>query len=86
MWSRQDEALKTYLRKIMSQLSSSRLCFLHACIYLITPAAWLLAGKVSRLVLAIIAKESREVLERWQFNITLEDEHDGEAKENQPIV
>ena len=54
--------------------------------YLITPAAWLLAGKVSRLVLAIIAKESREVLERWQFNITLEDEHDGEAKENQPIV
>lgn len=50
--------------------------------------AWLLAGKVSRLVLAIISKESREVVERWQFDIALESASTSshgnpeEAKEN----
>lgn len=50
--------------------------------------AWLLAGTVSRLVLAIISKESREVVERWQFDIALESASTSshgnpeEAKEN----
>jgi hypothetical protein len=49
--------------------------------------AWLLAGKVSRLVLAITSKETREVIERWQFDVALESETqkgDGEhGKENE---
>lgn len=38
-----------------------------------THTAWLNNRQVSRLVLAIISKESRETLERWQFDVTLED-------------
>lgn len=51
--------------------------------------AWLLAGKVSRLVLAIISKETREVVERWQFDVALEsasqtdNSNSEETKENQ---
>ena len=46
---------------------------------------WLMAGKVSRLVMAIISKETREVVERWQFEISLESPNNGEdSKENQP--
>ncbi|CAD6585538.1 MAG: Mitotic spindle checkpoint component mad2 [Cyphobasidiales sp. Tagirdzhanova-0007] len=46
---------------------------------------WLMAGKVSRLVMAIISKETRQVLERWQFEISLEGGEQGEeTKENQP--
>ena len=54
--------------------------------------AWLMAGKVSRLVLAIISKETREVVERWQFDVALENQKasasgqaDDEAKENEPV-
>ena len=44
-----------------------------------------MAGKVSRLVMAIISKESREVMERWQFEISLEnDVQEDDSKENQP--
>lgn len=48
-------------------------------------AAWLLAGKVSRLVLALLSAETRETLERWQFDINLEDQDSpaSEDKENQ---
>ncbi|KAH8927498.1 HORMA domain protein [Atractiella rhizophila] len=34
--------------------------------------AWLLAGEVDRLVLAIITKDTHETVERWQFDVTLE--------------
>ena len=58
----------------------------------ILSVAWLLAGKVSRLVLAIISKETREVVERWQFDVSLESQAQaGEAasedagKENEPV-
>lgn len=51
-----------------------------------------MAGKVSRLVLAIISKETREVVERWQFDVALENQKaaasgqaDDEAKENEPV-
>lgn len=54
--------------------------------------AWLIAGKVSRLVLAIISKETREVVERWQFDVALENQkahsqspEADAAKENEPI-
>ncbi|KAJ2805214.1 Mitotic spindle checkpoint component mad2 [Coemansia helicoidea] len=32
---------------------------------------WLAAGKINKLVLAVNARESRETLERWQFDVTL---------------
>lgn len=47
-----DDGLKTYISKVISQLSE-----------------WLLGNQVSKLVLAIVSKESRETLERWQFDI-----------------
>jgi hypothetical protein len=42
---------------------------------------WLLTATINRLVLAITSKETRETLERWQFDIVQEkeDESDGEG-------
>ncbi|KAM0754674.1 HORMA domain protein [Meredithblackwellia eburnea MCA 4105] len=34
---------------------------------------WILEGNISRLVMAIISKETRETIERWQFDIKVED-------------
>lgn len=50
--------------------------------------AWLNKRQVSRLVLAIIEKDSRETVERWQFDITLDDIPSPASldKENQPFV
>lgn len=35
--------------------------------------AWLLAGQLSRLVLVIQRKDNGETIERWEFDVTLED-------------
>ncbi|KAJ1981999.1 Mitotic spindle checkpoint component mad2 [Dimargaris verticillata] len=35
--------------------------------------SWLLAGKISKLVMAINSKETRETIERWQFDIYVTD-------------
>ncbi|KAJ1824586.1 Mitotic spindle checkpoint component mad2 [Coemansia sp. S610] len=35
---------------------------------------WISAGKISKLVLAIKSRESRETLERWQFDVQLVEE------------
>ncbi|KAK4704123.1 mitotic spindle assembly checkpoint protein MAD2, partial [Phenoliferia sp. Uapishka_3] len=43
---------------------------------------WILAGNISRLVMAIISKESRETIERWQFDINVEDVPKPGEKEN----
>ena len=40
--------------------------------------AWLLYGDVQRLVLVVTGVDSGETLERWQFNVTVEGESDGE--------
>ncbi|CAI2168757.1 11033_t:CDS:2 [Funneliformis geosporum] len=37
--------------------------------------AWLNAGQISKLVLAIMNVETREILERWQFDIQITDEN-----------
>ncbi|CAG8571383.1 2405_t:CDS:2 [Funneliformis mosseae] len=37
--------------------------------------AWLNAGQISKLVLAIMNVETREILERWQFDIQIIDEN-----------
>lgn len=42
-----------------------------------------MAGKVSKLVLAIISKDSMETLERWQFDIHVQSQ---QGKENQEPV
>ncbi|KAL8286495.1 hypothetical protein RQP46_004512 [Phenoliferia psychrophenolica] len=43
---------------------------------------WILAGNISRLVMAIISKETRETIERWQFDINVEDVPGKGGKEN----
>ncbi|KAL1923488.1 uncharacterized protein VTP21DRAFT_8468 [Calcarisporiella thermophila] len=57
-----DDALKSYLKQIITQLDT-----------------WLTAQKISKLVLAVMSKETRQVLERWQFDIHVVDQ---ENKEN----
>ena len=51
-----DDNLKSYLNKVISQLSQ-----------------WLLNNQVSKLVLAIVSKDTRQTLERWQFDISTND-------------
>ncbi|GBB91600.1 hypothetical protein RclHR1_00190013 [Rhizophagus clarus] len=42
--------------------------------------AWLNAGKISKLILAIMNVETREILERWQFDIQIIDEDNKENR------
>jgi mitotic spindle assembly checkpoint protein MAD2 len=39
---------------------------------------WLLYGDVQRLVVVVAGADSGETLERWQFNVTVEDNESGE--------
>ncbi|RGB31156.1 HORMA domain-containing protein [Rhizophagus diaphanus] len=41
---------------------------------------WINAGKISKLILAIMNVETREILERWQFDIQIIDEENKENK------
>ncbi|CAB5198849.1 HORMA domain protein [Rhizophagus irregularis DAOM 181602=DAOM 197198] len=41
---------------------------------------WINAGKISKLILAIMNVENREILERWQFDIQIIDEENKENK------
>ncbi|KAI7834466.1 mitotic spindle assembly checkpoint protein [Kickxella alabastrina] len=41
---------------------------------------WLAAGKINKLVLAVNSRESRETIERWQFDIQLVQEADEEKE------
>jgi mitotic spindle assembly checkpoint protein MAD2 len=44
---------------------------------------WLLSGDIQRLVLVVKGIDTMETLERWQFNVTVEDQNDDAATENQ---
>lgn len=46
---------------------------------------WVLSGDLDRLVMVIQSRETRETLERWQFDIRLEegDESVNDGKENE---
>ncbi|KAJ1890386.1 Mitotic spindle checkpoint component mad2 [Coemansia sp. RSA 376] len=44
---------------------------------------WIAAGKINKLVLAIKSRETRETLERWQFDVQLVDE-EGDDKVRPP--
>ncbi|KAL9667075.1 hypothetical protein QQ045_001422 [Rhodiola kirilowii] len=54
----QDDAVKTFLASLTSQLS----------------AEWLEAGKLQRIVLVIMSKATGEVLERWNFSVETDSE------------
>jgi len=41
-----------------------------------TKLAWLIPGKISKLVLVIKDKDTTEVIERWQFDIHVRDKVD----------
>ncbi|KAJ1721648.1 Mitotic spindle checkpoint component mad2 [Coemansia erecta] len=45
---------------------------------------WLALGMINKLVLAVNSRETRETIERWQFDITVTDESKGEEKQPQP--
>jgi mitotic spindle assembly checkpoint protein MAD2 len=45
--------------------------------------AWLLNGDVQRLVVVVTGVDSGETLERWQFNVTLDDE-EGDSENSRP--
>ncbi|KAK9477316.1 DNA-binding protein [Lipomyces japonicus] len=47
-----DEEVRTYIRRIMSQLNK-----------------WIVGNKISSFVVAIISKDTAEVVERWRFDI-----------------
>ncbi|KAJ2706005.1 Mitotic spindle checkpoint component mad2 [Coemansia sp. IMI 203386] len=44
---------------------------------------WLSMGKINKLVLAVNSRESRETIERWQFDIQLVGEDSGSVAEKQ---
>jgi mitotic spindle assembly checkpoint protein MAD2 len=45
--------------------------------------SWLQSGDVQRLVVVVTGVDSLETLERWQFNVALEDGDDASSIENQ---
>jgi mitotic spindle assembly checkpoint protein MAD2 len=44
---------------------------------------WLLAGLIQRLVVVVQGADTLETLERWQFNITIDDDENAGGSENQ---
>ncbi|KAJ2556362.1 Mitotic spindle checkpoint component mad2 [Coemansia sp. RSA 1933] len=49
---------------------------------------WLAAGKINKLVLAVNSRETRETLERWQFDIQLvqDEEEEGKGSADKPVA
>lgn len=90
-----DESLERYVSSVMKQVQSeSQLVPSSFPIHLLTPvapAAWMMAGKLDSLALIIMSRETREVVERWQFDIEVEEPptvtaEGGKAKENEACV
>ena len=49
--------------------------------------AWILAGKLDSLALIIMNRDTREVVERWQFDIQVEEPPpESSSKEKQYVV
>jgi mitotic spindle assembly checkpoint protein MAD2 len=61
-----DDEVKSYIKRIMGQLSRSSPLWRPIIIGL---TGWMKDGKISKLVMAIVSKDTGEVLERWQFDI-----------------
>jgi mitotic spindle assembly checkpoint protein MAD2 len=60
-----DEEVKNYIKRIMGQLSRTP----HYC--RANSPGWMKDGKISKLVMAIVSKDTGEVLERWQFDVQI---------------
>ncbi len=86
-----DDSLKSYLKKLLTQVEGifiiiynfimyPVICILWLTCCVLSWVAWLNAGKISKLVLAIMNVETREILERWQFDIQIIDENNKENK------
>jgi hypothetical protein len=70
-----DEGLKTYLANVLRQLAGEHvICSRRRQLrpsdnYHVLFAAWLTAGQVQKLIVVITGVDTREVLERWVFNV-----------------
>lgn len=51
------------------------------CIYVIT--VWLTEGKINRLVLVIQRQDTRETIERWEFDVHVEGEEEQQQQEGE---
>lgn len=48
--------------------------------------SWLLSGDVQRLVVVVSGVDSGDTLERWQFNVALEDDNQGGEENRKPNI
>ncbi|KAJ8102828.1 DNA-binding protein [Lipomyces tetrasporus] len=64
-----DEEVKSYIRRIMSQLNK-----------------WIIGGKISKLVVAVVALDTGDVAERWQFDIEVFSKSGGLAKTSASVA
>lgn len=78
-----DDEVKNYIKRIMGQLS--RMNQFVAPTLLIPHLGWMKDGKISKLVMAIISKDTGEVLERWQFDVHIFGKHSSTAQSGNKI-
>lgn len=65
-----DDEVKSYIKRIMGQLSrTDPSLVLLPFLLIFLKSGWMKDGKISKLVMAIVSKDSGEVLERWQFDV-----------------
>ena len=62
-----DEKLKNYMSNILSQLKGMFVGFSRCWIN--SSPDWLVVGSIQRLVLVVTSIQTKQVLERWSFDI-----------------
>jgi mitotic spindle assembly checkpoint protein MAD2 len=70
-----DDEVKNYIKRIMGQLSrmfQPLYIVVHSDLFCL---GWMKDGKISKLVMTIVSKETGEVLERWQFDVHIFGKH-----------
>lgn len=70
-----DESLEAYIQSVMKQVQGELLQsdFRKRELTRALLPAWILAGKLDSLALILMTRETREVVERWQFDIEVEE-------------
>lgn len=68
-----DAGLADYLNNVLHQMSGLFLMdyavIWHQCMITLVSADWLIRGELQKMVLVITSSETREVLERWTFDL-----------------
>lgn len=72
-----DTGLASYLSTVLQQMSGMIhavcnkcvLCAAHNTKFAVKTADWLMRGELQKMVLVITSSETREVLERWTFDL-----------------